>query len=88
MEVHYINTGFPYSNTESFMDFDSLIHDPVNYSIFGTMHNQVSLPLLHVTLPALFMCKTRIAVVLPVCFTTSVQIGLLTSFLMTGNETV
>lgn len=33
MEVHYINTGCPYTITESFMDFfEGLSHVPVNYA--------------------------------------------------------
>lgn len=44
MEVHYINTGFPYTITESFMDFfEDLTHVPVNYAQVETMHNQVRL---------------------------------------------
>ncbi|KAG2671567.1 hypothetical protein I3760_13G004000 [Carya illinoinensis] len=32
MEVHYINTGFPYTVTESFMNFfEGLTHVPINY---------------------------------------------------------
>ena len=31
MEVHYIDIGFPYTATESFMDFfEGLTHVPVN----------------------------------------------------------
>ena len=42
MEVHYINTGFPYTITESFMDFfEDLTHVPVNYAQVESMHNQV-----------------------------------------------
>jgi len=42
MEVHYINTGFPYTTTESFMDFfEGLTHAPVNYAHTGPMHDQV-----------------------------------------------
>lgn len=37
MEVHYINTGFPYTVTESFMDFfEGLTHVPVHYALTGT----------------------------------------------------
>lgn len=44
MEVHYINTGFPYTITESFMDFfEGLGHVPVNYAQAEAMHNQVLL---------------------------------------------
>ncbi|KAI5576575.1 hypothetical protein Peur_036530 [Populus x canadensis] len=43
MEVHYINTGFPYTTTESFMDFfEGLTHAPVNYAHTGPMHDQDS----------------------------------------------
>ncbi|KAJ6385319.1 hypothetical protein OIU77_028487 [Salix suchowensis] len=43
MEVHYINTGFPYTSTESFMDFfEGLTHAPVNYAHTGPMHDQDS----------------------------------------------
>ncbi|KAG8646316.1 E3 ubiquitin-protein ligase BIG BROTHER isoform X2 [Manihot esculenta] len=42
MEVHYINTGFPYTVTESFMDFfEGLTHVPVHYDHTGTVHDQV-----------------------------------------------
>ncbi|KAE8720793.1 E3 ubiquitin ligase BIG BROTHER [Hibiscus syriacus] len=41
MEVHFIDTGFPYTATESFMDFfEGLAHVPVNYSHAGLMHDQ------------------------------------------------
>ncbi|GMI74134.1 ENHANCER1 OF DA1, BIG BROTHER [Hibiscus trionum] len=41
MEVHFIDTGFPYTATESFMDFfEGLTHVPVNYSHAGLMHDQ------------------------------------------------
>ncbi|XP_022756777.1 E3 ubiquitin ligase BIG BROTHER-like isoform X2 [Durio zibethinus] len=43
MEVHYIDTGFPYTATESFMDFfEGLTHVPPNYSHAGPglMHDQ------------------------------------------------
>jgi E3 ubiquitin-protein ligase BIG BROTHER-like protein len=44
MEVHYINTGFPYTITESFMNFfDDLTHVPVNYGHAVPMHDQVFL---------------------------------------------
>ena len=42
MEMHYIDTGFPYTATESFMDFfEGLTHVPLNYSHSGLMHDQV-----------------------------------------------
>jgi E3 ubiquitin-protein ligase BIG BROTHER-like protein len=42
MEVHYMNTDFPYTTTESFMDFfEGLTHAPVNYAHNGPMHDQV-----------------------------------------------
>ncbi|GAV67021.1 zf-RING_2 domain-containing protein [Cephalotus follicularis] len=41
MEVHYINTGFPYTVTESFMDFfEGLTTVPVNYTQAEPMHDQ------------------------------------------------
>lgn len=47
MEVHYINVGFPYTITESFMDFfEGLNHMPQNYSLgqmnphLDQMHDQ------------------------------------------------
>lgn len=41
MEVHHIDTGLPYSATESFMDFfEGLTHVPLNYSHAGLMHDQ------------------------------------------------
>ncbi|KAK9283048.1 hypothetical protein L1049_011276 [Liquidambar formosana] len=41
MEVHYINTGCPYTVTESFMDFfEGLTHVPVNYAHAQPMHDQ------------------------------------------------
>ncbi|XWS35505.1 hypothetical protein CRYUN_Cryun20dG0003000 [Craigia yunnanensis] len=41
MEVHYIDTGFPYTATESFMDFfEGLTHVPVTYTHAGLMHDQ------------------------------------------------
>lgn len=44
MEVHYIDTGFPYTVTESFMDFfEGLTHVPVNYTHAGPMTDQVVL---------------------------------------------
>lgn len=42
MEVHYINTGCPYTVTESFMNFfEGLTHMPVNYGHAVPMHDQV-----------------------------------------------
>ncbi|KAJ7012986.1 E3 ubiquitin-protein ligase BIG BROTHER [Populus alba] len=41
MEVHYMNTDFPYTITESFMDFfEGVTHAPVNYAHNGPMHDQ------------------------------------------------
>ncbi|KAM7265597.1 hypothetical protein ACFE04_003280 [Oxalis oulophora] len=41
MEMHYINTGFPYTVTESFMDFfEGITGAPLNYAHTGTMHDQ------------------------------------------------
>ncbi|KAH9710134.1 E3 ubiquitin-protein ligase BIG BROTHER [Citrus sinensis] len=41
MEVHYIDTGFAYTVTESFMDFfEGLTHAPVNYAQTGPIHDQ------------------------------------------------
>ncbi|XP_044492492.1 E3 ubiquitin-protein ligase BIG BROTHER [Mangifera indica] len=41
MEVHYIDTGFPYTVTESFMDFfEGLTHVPVNYPQAAPIHDQ------------------------------------------------
>ncbi|KAG2668638.1 hypothetical protein I3760_14G001500 [Carya illinoinensis] len=43
MEVHYINTGFPYTVTESFMDFfEGLAHVPINYGHSLPIHDQES----------------------------------------------
>ncbi|KAJ4711633.1 E3 ubiquitin ligase BIG BROTHER like [Melia azedarach] len=43
MEVHYIDTGFPYTATESFMDFfEGLTHAPVHYPQTGSIHDQES----------------------------------------------
>lgn len=42
MEIQYINTGFPYSVTESFMDFfEGFTHVPANYTNFAPMFDQV-----------------------------------------------
>ncbi|CAK9139348.1 unnamed protein product [Ilex paraguariensis] len=41
MEMHYINTGFPYTVTESFMDFfEGLTHVPAHYPYIAPMHDQ------------------------------------------------
>ncbi|KAJ9558372.1 hypothetical protein OSB04_012986 [Centaurea solstitialis] len=41
MEVHYANTGFPYTATESFMDFfDGISHQPIHYAHSAPMHDQ------------------------------------------------
>ncbi|KAL5760517.1 hypothetical protein ACOSP7_019024 [Xanthoceras sorbifolium] len=41
MEVHYIDTGFPYTATESFMDFfEGLIHVPMGYPQTAPIHDQ------------------------------------------------
>ncbi|KAJ4970828.1 hypothetical protein NE237_003927 [Protea cynaroides] len=41
MEVHYINTGFPYTVTESFMDlFEGLTYAQADFSLAGQMHDQ------------------------------------------------
>ncbi|RDX85593.1 E3 ubiquitin ligase BIG BROTHER, partial [Mucuna pruriens] len=44
MEVHYIDTGFSYTGTESFMDFFEGLtaHVPVNYAHAGTVFDQES----------------------------------------------
>lgn len=52
MEMHYMNTGFPYTATESFTDFfDGLTHMPVNYPHAGPIHDQVLHFIQHVMLP-------------------------------------
>ncbi|XP_022735368.1 E3 ubiquitin ligase BIG BROTHER-like [Durio zibethinus] len=44
MEVHHLDTGFPYTATESFMDFfDGPTHVPGNYPHAGLMHDQENL---------------------------------------------
>ncbi|KAK6933782.1 Zinc finger, RING-type [Dillenia turbinata] len=44
MEVHYINTGYPYTVTESFMDFfEGLSHVPLNYAYPPPIHDQESM---------------------------------------------
>lgn len=43
MELHYVDTGFPYAVTETFMDFfQGLTHAPVNYAHSGPMLDQES----------------------------------------------
>lgn len=60
MEVHYMNTAFPYSNTENFMDhFEGLTHVPANYANFGLMRDQVSLPPLWNFCWFLWLCILR-----------------------------
>lgn len=44
MEVHYINTGLPYSSTGSFMDFfEGLTYDHVNFIFADAPYAQVTL---------------------------------------------
>ncbi|KAM1018109.1 hypothetical protein ACFX13_040390 [Malus domestica] len=41
MEVHYLDTGFPYTPTEGFMGFfDGFSHVPMNYGLAMPMHDQ------------------------------------------------
>uniref|UniRef100_A0A7N0SWW7 RING-type domain-containing protein n=1 Tax=Kalanchoe fedtschenkoi TaxID=63787 RepID=A0A7N0SWW7_KALFE len=41
MEVHYINTGYPYSTTASFMEFfEGLTYDHINFVFSDPLHNQ------------------------------------------------
>ncbi|CAI9269800.1 unnamed protein product [Lactuca saligna] len=41
MEVHYINTGFPYTVPESFMDFfDGISHQTAHFPHSGPIHDQ------------------------------------------------
>nr|GEW48687.1 E3 ubiquitin ligase BIG BROTHER [Tanacetum cinerariifolium] len=41
LEVQYINTGFPYTVTDSFMDFfDGISHQPAHYAHPVPMHDQ------------------------------------------------
>ncbi|CAM8972904.1 unnamed protein product [Rhodiola kirilowii] len=41
MEVHYINTGCPYSTTASFMEFfEGLTYDHINFVFSDPLHNQ------------------------------------------------
>lgn len=42
VEVHYINTGFPYTVTESFMDlFEGLTYTHTDFALAGALHEQV-----------------------------------------------
>lgn len=42
MELHYINTGFPYTITESFMDFfEGLTYAHADFAIADAFHDQV-----------------------------------------------
>lgn len=51
MEVHYINTGFPYTVPESFMDFfDGISHQTSHFPHSGPIHDQVVLLLQFITL--------------------------------------
>lgn len=44
MDVHYIDTDFPYTPTESFMDFfGGVTHVPMNYGHAMPMHDQARL---------------------------------------------
>ncbi|MQL83809.1 hypothetical protein Taro_016295, partial [Colocasia esculenta] len=50
MEVHYINTGFPYTVTESFMDlFEGLTYAQADAALSGVLHDQGSSywPIMH-----------------------------------------
>lgn len=41
VEVHYINTGFPYTVTESFMDlFEGLTYTPADFFLAGAWPEQ------------------------------------------------
>ncbi|KAJ8635449.1 hypothetical protein MRB53_009716 [Persea americana] len=43
VEVHYINTGFPYTVTESFMDlFEGLTYTHTDFALAGASHEQES----------------------------------------------
>lgn len=47
MEMHYADTGFPYTATESFIDlFQGFTHLPVNYAHASPMLDQVLLIML------------------------------------------
>lgn len=42
MEVHYINTSYPYSTAGSFMEYvEGLTYDHVNFIFSGASHAQV-----------------------------------------------
>lgn len=42
VEVHYINTGFPYTVTESFMDlFEGLTYAHADVALAEALHDQV-----------------------------------------------
>ncbi|RWW27801.1 hypothetical protein GW17_00007755 [Ensete ventricosum] len=42
MEVHYINSGFPYTVTESFMDlFEGLTYAQADTALAEALHDQV-----------------------------------------------
>lgn len=48
MELHYINTGFPYTITESFMDlFEGLTYAQADAALSGNLHDQVNLKILN-----------------------------------------
>lgn len=52
MEVHYVNTSYPYSTAGSFMEyFEGLTYDHVNFIFSGASHAQV----LHVSCVCLFL---------------------------------
>ncbi|KAF0912836.1 hypothetical protein E2562_019424 [Oryza meyeriana var. granulata] len=43
MELHYINTGFPYTITESFMDFfEGLTYAHADFAIADAFHDQAN----------------------------------------------
>uniref|UniRef100_A0A5B7BJ94 RING-type domain-containing protein n=1 Tax=Davidia involucrata TaxID=16924 RepID=A0A5B7BJ94_DAVIN len=52
MDIHYVNTGVPYSSTGSFMDFfEGLTYEHVNFIFADTFHPQGSLyPSMHTSL--------------------------------------
>lgn len=54
MEVHYVNTSYPYSTAGSFMEyFEGLTYDHVNFIFSGASHAQV----LYVSCICLFLSK-------------------------------
>lgn len=54
MEVHYVNTSYPYSTAGSFMEyFEGLTYDHVNFIFSGASHAQV----LYVSCICLFLTK-------------------------------